>query len=319
MYRRPCLTEDSTLLTTSLSLTLVWTKHNKSPLRTSWGGMSVNQWTLVLSKHLKTYDVFLHHFPLNTNTTKFIKIWPQWELHAGVPWFCFVFYNVVRPQAIFVQRLNSLCAYSFSGVKFWVNCEKEPHQTKKDTLYFGPDLNKRTEEFPGVKTLWIRCAVKCGIFFPKTAEEPCSGMKIYRLLNCKEVSLTCSLLLPCFSQELNLQYLLLNNVERNIKNHLTSLTLSSCLLPQGAIFDESARKDDEVFRLAVADLNLNNEILETEKITISVEFVDGNNPFQAVQEGRTTCYNSFAYICVSFFVNLCSKKNVSFTNKNKFC
>ncbi|CAG10866.1 unnamed protein product [Tetraodon nigroviridis] len=54
-----------------------------------------------------------------------------------------------------------------------------------------------------------------------------------------------------------------------------------------AIFDESARKDDEVFRLAVADLNLNNEILETEKITISVEFVDGNNPFQAVQEGRS--------------------------------
>lgn len=38
--------------------------------------------------------------------------------------------------------------------------------------------------------------------------------------------------------------------------------------------------------MAVADLNLNNEILETEKITISVEFVDGNNPFQAVQEGR---------------------------------
>uniref|UniRef100_A0A3Q3ES17 Uncharacterized protein n=1 Tax=Labrus bergylta TaxID=56723 RepID=A0A3Q3ES17_9LABR len=62
------------------------------------------------------------------------------------------------------------------------------------------------------------------------------------------------------------------------------LFLSS--LSIGAIFDESARKDDEVFRLAVADLNLNNEILETEKITISVEFVDGNNPFQAVQEGR---------------------------------
>ncbi|XP_055024080.2 glutamate receptor ionotropic, delta-2 isoform X2 [Misgurnus anguillicaudatus] len=52
----------------------------------------------------------------------------------------------------------------------------------------------------------------------------------------------------------------------------------------GAIFDESAKKDDEVFRMAVADLNLNNQILETEKITISVEFVDGNNPFQAVQE-----------------------------------
>ncbi|KAG2465536.1 GRID2 protein, partial [Polypterus senegalus] len=53
-----------------------------------------------------------------------------------------------------------------------------------------------------------------------------------------------------------------------------------------AIFDESAKKDDEVFRLAVADLNLNEEILSTEKITFSVTFVDGNNPFQAVQEGR---------------------------------
>uniref|UniRef100_A0A5F8GF58 Glutamate receptor ionotropic, delta-2 n=1 Tax=Monodelphis domestica TaxID=13616 RepID=A0A5F8GF58_MONDO len=54
---------------------------------------------------------------------------------------------------------------------------------------------------------------------------------------------------------------------------------------QGAIFDESAKKDDEVFRMAVADLNQNEEILQTEKITFSVTFVDGNNPFQAVQEG----------------------------------
>ncbi|XP_077156988.1 glutamate receptor ionotropic, delta-2 isoform X2 [Paroedura picta] len=52
----------------------------------------------------------------------------------------------------------------------------------------------------------------------------------------------------------------------------------------GAIFDESAKKDEEVFRMAVADLNQNDEILQTEKITISVTFVDGNNPFQAVQE-----------------------------------
>jgi len=58
----------------------------------------------------------------------------------------------------------------------------------------------------------------------------------------------------------------------------------------GAIFDESAKKDDEVFRMAVADLNLNNEILETEKITVSVEFVDANNPFQAVQEGTSSDY-----------------------------
>lgn len=42
--------------------------------------------------------------------------------------------------------------------------------------------------------------------------------------------------------------------------------------------------------MAVADLNLNNEILETEKITVSVEFVDGNNPFQAVQEGMSFDY-----------------------------
>ncbi|KAF4072229.1 hypothetical protein AMELA_G00260720 [Ameiurus melas] len=62
--------------------------------------------------------------------------------------------------------------------------------------------------------------------------------------------------------------------------------LADSIIHIGAIFDESAKKDDEVFRMAVADLNLNNEILETEKITFSVEFVDGNNPFQAVQEGR---------------------------------
>ncbi|XP_066500137.1 glutamate receptor ionotropic, delta-2 isoform X1 [Hoplias malabaricus] len=60
--------------------------------------------------------------------------------------------------------------------------------------------------------------------------------------------------------------------------------LPDSIIHIGAIFDEAAKKDDEVFRMAVADLNLNNEILETEKITISVEFVDGNNPFQAVQE-----------------------------------
>lgn len=78
--------------------------------------------------------------------------------------------------------------------------------------------------------------------------------------------------------------------------HYYVLTLP--LLSTGAIFDESARKDDEVFRLAVADLNLNNEILETEKITISVEFVDGNNPFQAVQEGRKIQQNTGHSHCI---------------------
>ncbi|TKC40656.1 hypothetical protein EI555_000176 [Monodon monoceros] len=57
------------------------------------------------------------------------------------------------------------------------------------------------------------------------------------------------------------------------------------IVQSGAIFDESAKKDDEVFRTAVGDLNQNEEILQTEKITFSVTFVDGNNPFQAVQEG----------------------------------
>lgn len=49
--------------------------------------------------------------------------------------------------------------------------------------------------------------------------------------------------------------------------------------------------------MAVADLNQNDEILQTEKITCSVTFVDGNNPFQAVQEGKVSklifCYYSF--------------------------
>uniref|UniRef100_A0A8C5J524 Glutamate receptor ionotropic, delta-2 n=1 Tax=Junco hyemalis TaxID=40217 RepID=A0A8C5J524_JUNHY len=64
-----------------------------------------------------------------------------------------------------------------------------------------------------------------------------------------------------------------------------------------AIFDESAKKDEEVFRMAVADLNQNDEILQTEKITCSVTFVDGNNPFQAVQEGRTAKKISSCCFC----------------------
>lgn len=65
----------------------------------------------------------------------------------------------------------------------------------------------------------------------------------------------------------------------------------------GAIFDESAKKDDEVFRTAVGDLNQNEEILQTEKITFSVTFVDGNNPFQAVQEGKDHRQSNFYNSC----------------------
>lgn len=93
------------------------------------------------------------------------------------------------------------------------------------------------------------------------------------------------------------------------------LFLHPPLLSTGAIFDESARKDDEVFRLAVADLNLNNEILETEKITISVEFVDGNNPFQAVQEGRIILYKNSRIILCGLEVNMCC---IEATSRHQF-
>lgn len=66
----------------------------------------------------------------------------------------------------------------------------------------------------------------------------------------------------------------------------------------GAIFDESAKKDDEVFRTAVGDLNQNEEILQTEKITFSVTFVDGNKPFQAVQEGKV--HQQATFYCFFF-------------------
>lgn len=56
--------------------------------------------------------------------------------------------------------------------------------------------------------------------------------------------------------------------------------------PPGAIFEENAAKDDRVFQLAVSDLSLNDDILQSEKITYSVKVIEANNPFQAVQEGE---------------------------------
>ncbi|XP_039625129.1 glutamate receptor ionotropic, delta-1-like isoform X1 [Polypterus senegalus] len=52
----------------------------------------------------------------------------------------------------------------------------------------------------------------------------------------------------------------------------------------GAIFEENAARDDEVFQLAISDLSLNDDILQSEKITFSIKFIETNNPFQAVQE-----------------------------------
>ncbi|KAM5141048.1 glutamate receptor ionotropic, delta-1 isoform 3-T3 [Mantella aurantiaca] len=52
----------------------------------------------------------------------------------------------------------------------------------------------------------------------------------------------------------------------------------------GAIFEENAAKDNEVFQLAVSDLNLNDDILQSEKIGHTIKIIEPNNPFQAVQE-----------------------------------
>uniref|UniRef100_A0A8B9CZ66 Uncharacterized protein n=1 Tax=Anser brachyrhynchus TaxID=132585 RepID=A0A8B9CZ66_9AVES len=51
-----------------------------------------------------------------------------------------------------------------------------------------------------------------------------------------------------------------------------------------AIFEGNAAKDDEVFKQAVSDLNLNDDILQSEKITYSIKLIEANNPFHAVQE-----------------------------------
>lgn len=61
---------------------------------------------------------------------------------------------------------------------------------------------------------------------------------------------------------------------------------SATFLPAGAIFEGNAAKDDEVFKQAVSDLNLNDDILQSEKITYSIKLIEANNPFHAVQEGE---------------------------------
>lgn len=45
-------------------------------------------------------------------------------------------------------------------------------------------------------------------------------------------------------------------------------------------------RDDEIFQLAISDLSLSDDILQSEKITHSVKLIEPNNPFQAVQEGK---------------------------------
>ncbi|KAM9716478.1 glutamate receptor ionotropic, delta-1-like isoform 2-T2 [Menidia menidia] len=52
----------------------------------------------------------------------------------------------------------------------------------------------------------------------------------------------------------------------------------------GAIFEASAARDEEVFQLAVSDLSLSEDALQSEKITHSIKLIQPSNPFQAVQE-----------------------------------
>ncbi|CAI5774453.1 Hypothetical predicted protein [Podarcis lilfordi] len=54
----------------------------------------------------------------------------------------------------------------------------------------------------------------------------------------------------------------------------------------GAIFEGNSAKDDEIFKQAVADLSLNDDILQSEKITYTIKLIEANNPFHAVQEGN---------------------------------
>ncbi|XP_029561697.1 glutamate receptor ionotropic, delta-1 isoform X1 [Salmo trutta] len=63
-----------------------------------------------------------------------------------------------------------------------------------------------------------------------------------------------------------------------------SVASADSIIHIGAIFEENAVRDDEVFQLAISDLSLNDDILQSEKITHSIKLVEVNNPFQAVQE-----------------------------------
>ncbi|TDG97678.1 hypothetical protein EPR50_G00210280 [Perca flavescens] len=60
-----------------------------------------------------------------------------------------------------------------------------------------------------------------------------------------------------------------------------------------AIFEENAVRDDEVFQLAVSDLSLSDDVLQSEKITHSIKLIEPNNPFQAVQEGKVAVPSLF--------------------------
>ncbi|XP_061083985.1 glutamate receptor ionotropic, delta-1 isoform X1 [Conger conger] len=63
-----------------------------------------------------------------------------------------------------------------------------------------------------------------------------------------------------------------------------NLVQADSIIHIGAIFEENALRDEEIFQLAISDLSLNDDILQSEKITHSIKLIEANNPFQAVQE-----------------------------------
>lgn len=77
----------------------------------------------------------------------------------------------------------------------------------------------------------------------------------------------------------------------------------------GAIFEENAVRDDEIFQLAISDLSLNDDILQSEKITHSVKLIEPNNPFQAVQEGKRNSPLDHLF-CLCYFIRLLEGRGV---------
>uniref|UniRef100_A0A673LR30 Glutamate receptor n=1 Tax=Sinocyclocheilus rhinocerous TaxID=307959 RepID=A0A673LR30_9TELE len=74
-------------------------------------------------------------------------------------------------------------------------------------------------------------------------------------------------------------------MDMKVWNDLNDVLITNILFhPTGAIFEQNAIRDDEVFQLAISDLSLNDDILQSERITHSIKLIEPNNPFQAVQE-----------------------------------
>lgn len=64
------------------------------------------------------------------------------------------------------------------------------------------------------------------------------------------------------------------------------LMVCDFILGAGAIFEQDAVRDSEVFQLAISDLSLSDDILQNERVTHSIKLIEPDNPFQAVQEGE---------------------------------